>query len=133
MLWYTASVRLLLAIAVSLSFLAGQACGDGVGFYVPAQPQEEMEFMSKLDVRCGLHVEGSSVAAKNTADCGPGQCIQQGNEEPQSAAIADARADAVIPDSPVAVRPVPAHLITYAFQDDDVSRTARPVSQVRRE
>lgn len=126
-------MRLLLAIAVSLSFLAGQACGDGVGFYVPSQPKEETEFMSKLDVRCGLHVEGSTVAEENTADCGPGQCVQQGNEEPQSAAIADTRVDAVMPDlRPVAYSSLSRN-IAYVVRDDATPRSARPVSQVRRE
>lgn len=122
-------MRFVLAFAVTLSFLAGQACGNGVrAFRTPAAETAE-ELMSRLVVRCDAREQG---IAAESADCGPGRCVQPARDEPDDASVAVNRADVSFPP-PVRMEHRPAPFVALNRVTRSVPRPSRPMLEVRRE
>lgn len=127
---YTPSVRLFLSFAVTLSFLAGQACGGGVGIFLPQQISEGEEgLMSMMVVRCMMN-DGDVVTVPGT-DCGPGQCVENIKDDPSDASATVARPDISCPPAPQAVMQERSGLISFHRTDVLVSASGRPLTVVR--
>lgn len=129
-IWYTACVRLLLTFAVTLSFLAGQACGNGVRVFEPPRAAEPPELMSRLVVRCDAEEES---VAGTSADCGPGQCVQTVKDEPEDAAAVSPREDVSCPPMPAGIRGQAGALIAFRDVSGGMPQPERPLFTVRRE
>lgn len=124
------TVRLLFTFIVTLSFLAGQACGNGVRTFQSPVVQDSGELMSRMVVRCDAepeHIAGAS------ADCGPGRCVESIKDEPDDASVSAARADVSCPPVPAEIAQTPARLIAVHVVSSDVPMPSRPVPDVRRE
>ena len=127
---YTPSVRLFLSFAVTLSFLAGQACGGGVGVFLPQQlSKEEDGLMSMMIVHCVMN-DGDVVTVPGT-DCGPGQCIENIKDDPSDASAAVARPDISCPPALQAAPQKRSGLISFHITDAFISASGRPLSVVR--
>jgi hypothetical protein len=123
-------VRFLLAFIVSLSFLAGQTCGQGVAVFYPLQLIEG-ELMSRAVAQC-IAQQDASVDQSESADCGVGKCVSQGKQEPESAATVHIHDDIIMKAAHVSEQPNPLQ-IAYNENVSDESSGGRPPTMVRRE
>jgi hypothetical protein len=105
-------VRLFLALTVSLSFLAGQACSGGIGMFLPiAYAESEEILMSKMVVRCLM--DGGEVVTVPEADCGPGKCIENVKDDPDEASASVVQPKEVCPPTPQNIADIHESLIAY--------------------
>ncbi len=123
-------MRLLLAFAVTLSFLAGQACGGGVGVFLPIQHAEAEELlMSKMVVRCLM--ESGEVVTVPEADCGPGQCVENTKDDPGDASASMTTPETSCPPAPQTIADV--YRLQIAFHEPllTLPDSGRPPTVVR--
>lgn len=97
---YNAVMGIVLSITVTLSLLAGQACGGGIGVFHPLKT-DEGEQMSRAVMGC-IAERGDDVNAPN-ADCGPGQCLEGGGDDQHEVAVSFVQPEPTCPPRPTLV------------------------------